>query len=175
MRALTTRQLEVLDYIRAHARREGRPPTMQEIGRALGMKSTAGVHRYVSILVERGHLSRTARESRGIAPARDAARVEPFAPALRVFGSDSTFVVDPSLTRGAEPDRLLLARAAADYADAAIRRGDLLVVERVLAAQLDAGDLVAVRRAAAITAARFRETTDHGVLGRVRAVVRMVS
>ena len=73
-RPLTARQRAVLDSVTAHLRRHGYPPTVREIGQAVGLRSTAGVAWHLDRLVARGHLVRTAGKARTLAlPPEDTA------------------------------------------------------------------------------------------------------
>ena len=149
---------------------------MQEIGRALALRSTGGVHRLVSVLVERGYMTRAPRESRGIAATDVAGRPSAPARTLQVQGAalGETLVVDPRLLGSADLDRCLVAPAGADYAGAAVREGDLLVIERSPASALGANELVAVRRVGSVVARLVDGALEHGVIGRVKAVVRIL-
>jgi repressor LexA len=173
---LTARQREVLEYVRAHSRREGKPPTMQEIGDALALRSKGGVHRLVSVLVERGYMTRAPRESRGIAATHVAGPATAPPPTFPIQGAATgeSLVVDPRLLGAADTDRCLVAPAGADYAGAAVREGDLLVIERCPASALRADELVAVRRAGSVVTRLVEGALEHGVIGRVKAVVRIV-
>jgi repressor LexA len=68
MDALPPRQRELLDFIAAYADQKGVPPTLREIGEALGIRSTNGVSDQVKALIKKGFLERVggARTSRGI-------------------------------------------------------------------------------------------------------------
>lgn len=70
--APTARQQAVLDYVRAFAAREGYPPTIREIAKHFGWKSTQAVTDHLLRLEQRGLLSRPPRRSRGlhVVPAR---------------------------------------------------------------------------------------------------------
>jgi SOS-response transcriptional repressor LexA len=57
-RALTPRQKVVLDFITAYLQREGRSPSVREIGRALGIRSTNGVIDHLVTLERKGYLER---------------------------------------------------------------------------------------------------------------------
>ena len=64
---LTSRQRQVLAWIEAAARREGAPPTVREIGAALGMRSTGSVRTHLAALRRKGYLgSPRARRHRGL-------------------------------------------------------------------------------------------------------------
>ncbi|KPL19724.1 MAG: hypothetical protein AMJ92_01935 [candidate division Zixibacteria bacterium SM23_81] len=63
---LTTRQKQALDFIAESARERGCPPTIREIGDALGISSTNGVRYVLDALVRKGHIRRRPNISRGI-------------------------------------------------------------------------------------------------------------
>lgn len=68
MDPLPPRQRELLDFVAAYTDHKGIPPTLREIGEALGIRSTNGVSDQVKALVKKGFLERVgdARTSRGI-------------------------------------------------------------------------------------------------------------
>ena len=63
---LTQRQRAVLDCIRAALEREARPPTLREIGAAVGIRSTNGVSDHLKALEAKGYIDRTSFRSRGL-------------------------------------------------------------------------------------------------------------
>jgi repressor LexA len=65
-RPLTRRQRAVLDTIDQSVTASGRPPTLREIGRRLGIASTNGVRDHLQALIEKGYLSRDERSARGL-------------------------------------------------------------------------------------------------------------
>lgn len=64
--ALTRRQREVLDVIREFIARNGYSPSLEEIGRQLGLSSVATVHKHVTHLVEKGLVRRVWNQNRSI-------------------------------------------------------------------------------------------------------------
>lgn len=62
----TKRQSECLKFIRAHFARHGRSPKLEEIKLGLGYSSRAGIHRLVTGLIARGHITRASKRMRGI-------------------------------------------------------------------------------------------------------------
>jgi repressor LexA len=66
MEDLTGRQREILDYIRDTVADRGYPPSVREIGDALGLRSPSTVHSHLSSLVRSGHLRRDATKPRAI-------------------------------------------------------------------------------------------------------------
>jgi len=51
---LTKRQREIFDYIRRYLRKYGYPPTVREIGKALGLHSPSTVHAHLAKLEQIG-------------------------------------------------------------------------------------------------------------------------
>ena len=68
MRGLTTRQHQVLDYIRHSIRDRGYPPTLREIGSHMGIRSTNGVNDHLRALEHKGYLTREDMKSRSLRP-----------------------------------------------------------------------------------------------------------
>lgn len=68
MTGLTYRQQLVLDFIRASIAKRGYPPTLREIGRHLGIRSTNGVNDHLRALERKGHLKRDLMQARALRP-----------------------------------------------------------------------------------------------------------
>src|SRR5204862_7545383 len=66
MRALSDRQQRMLQFIRQYMGEHGRPPTVREIGVAVGISSTQVVDYNLRVLERDGHLRRERELSRGI-------------------------------------------------------------------------------------------------------------
>ena len=164
---LTESQTKVYEFIRDAIRRDGRPPTMAEIGRGLGFASTNSVHRLVVALDAKGYLRRRPNEARGlwVTDDDDAAGDAPGVLMLkatdgagrraRPLTSDAAehplprsrrpLAVDPSLLpEDADLDACLGVVAGDDgmLADG-IRKDDVLVVEETEWTHIPNGALVA--------------------------------
>jgi repressor LexA len=63
---LTPRQREVLQIIEAHMRERGYPPSVREIGEAVGLTSPSTVHAHLAALQRRGYLRRDPTKPRAI-------------------------------------------------------------------------------------------------------------
>jgi repressor LexA len=63
---LTKRQKEIFDYIRRYAAKTGYPPTVREIGKAVGLHSSSTVHAHLSNLEKIGLLRRDPTKPRAI-------------------------------------------------------------------------------------------------------------
>src|SRR5207344_349561 len=63
-RELTPRRRKIVEVIDDSVRRNGYPPSMREIGEAVGLASTSSVAYQLSVLEKAGYLSRGARRPR---------------------------------------------------------------------------------------------------------------
>lgn len=81
---LTKRQRAILDYIRTIHTDRGYPPSVREIGEAVGLQSPSSVHAQLATLVERGYLRKDPTRPRAIVVQmdEDGRRVDQ-APAVR--------------------------------------------------------------------------------------------
>ncbi|MCX6391942.1 MAG: transcriptional repressor LexA [Actinobacteria bacterium] len=64
--ALTKRQQEILDVVQEYMEQKGYPPTVREIGEAVGLNSPSTVHAHLKALEESGALTRDATKPRAI-------------------------------------------------------------------------------------------------------------
>ena len=63
---LTKRQKEIFDFIRRYAGKYGYPPTVREIGKAVGLHSSSTVHAHLANLEKSGLLRRDPSKPRAI-------------------------------------------------------------------------------------------------------------
>lgn len=66
MRCLTERQKQVLRVVYRVSEEQGRPPTVREIGKEIGLSSTCTVQRHLEALVRKGYIKREAARARAI-------------------------------------------------------------------------------------------------------------
>ena len=66
MTDLTPRQRQVLEFVDAEVRRRGYPPSVREIGEAVGLSSSSTVHAHLSALQDKGFLTRDPTKPRAI-------------------------------------------------------------------------------------------------------------
>ncbi|MGB1681904.1 MAG: helix-turn-helix domain-containing protein, partial [Acidimicrobiales bacterium] len=64
--SLTTRQREILDCIVEHQNERGYPPSVREIGEAVGLNSPSTVHTHLNTLNRLGYLRRDPTKPRAI-------------------------------------------------------------------------------------------------------------
>ena len=70
--ALTARQRGILEFIEAQMQERGYPPSVREIGEAVGLTSTSTVHAHLSTLQKLGYLRRDPTKPRAIQVRYDA-------------------------------------------------------------------------------------------------------
>jgi repressor LexA len=66
MTDLTARQRQVLEFIDAEVHRRGYPPSVREIGEAVGLSSPSTVHAHLAALQDKGYLRRDPSKPRAI-------------------------------------------------------------------------------------------------------------
>lgn len=65
-RELTGRQRQILEYIRSEIHRRGFPPSVREIGEAVGLSSSSTVHSHLAALEEKGFVRRDPSKPRAL-------------------------------------------------------------------------------------------------------------
>ena len=66
MEKLTPKQNLVLDFIKRSIAKKGYPPTVREIGSALGLSSPATIHAHINSLEEKGYIKKGSSKNRAI-------------------------------------------------------------------------------------------------------------
>ena len=89
MPSLTRRQKEVLDFLRNFIRERGYSPSLEEIGKGLGLSSVATVHKHLAHLRQKGFIRHEPNRKRSIEMAELA----------REWDFQDTFFVDKKLKR----------------------------------------------------------------------------
>ena len=150
---LTARQRQILAVIRRWTDEHGYPPTIREIGAAVGLTSTSSVARQLAILEKLGLLSRDGRSARALdarpGPAFDQASSSTAVPVLGAIAAGSPITAEQHLeeiltlpTSLVGSGELFALHVKGDsMIDAAICDGDIVVVRRQPTA--DNGDIVA--------------------------------
>ena len=178
---LTKRQQEIFDYIKSYSAGHGYPPTVRDIGKAVGLTSSSTVHAHLANLEKLGLLRRDPSKPRAIElldrATRDAraavssaiGRVVPSA-GLPVVGSVAAgqpilaeenieeYVTVPPAAGGEDGDYVLRVRGDS-MIDAGILEGDYVVVRP----QDSAGDgeIIVALVGEEATVKRFFRENDH--------------
>jgi len=159
---LSTRQAEILEFIRRFTRDEGLPPTRAEINHYFGFASPNAAQSHLRALEKKGAIRINPGLARGIVPADDdpelgtgiplIGRVAAGSPILAIENLEKRVLLDASLFRPV-PDYLLRVRGES-MIDVGIHDGDLLAVHRTREALT--GQIVVARLNDEVTVKRFR-------------------
>jgi repressor LexA len=168
---LTKRQQEIFDFIKRYAGKYGYPPTVREIGKAVGLASSSTVHAHLENLEKYGVLRRNPAKPRAIEVMIDRAK--------RAMGSDGAlplvgqvaagqpvlaeenieeYVTVPEIAGGDEGEYVLRV-SGESMRDAGILEGDYVVVRPQDSAQ--DGDIVVALLGEDATVKRFFKESDH--------------
>jgi repressor LexA len=202
MEKVTGRQRRILDFIRETVRARGYPPTVREIGEAVGLTSSSSVHAQLSNLERQGLLRRDPSKPRAmeLSDARGTRPKSVGVPLLGRISAGAPILADENVEEylavpadyATEDDHFALRVSGDSMIGAGILDGDVVVIRRQSAA--DEGDVVAALVAGPAedeaTVKRFhrdgddvvlmpenpayqpRKLEDGGILGRVVAVLR---
>lgn len=66
MSKVSKRQQAILDFIKAEVKKKGYPPSVREIGKAVGLASSSTVHSHLSQLEKKGYIKRDPTKPRAI-------------------------------------------------------------------------------------------------------------
>jgi repressor LexA len=174
---LTKRQQEIFDFIRKYSAKYGYPPTVRDIGKAVGLASSSTVHAHLANLEKIGLLRRDPTKPRAIelfdravGGAVDSVRSIVRPDSLPLLGSVAAgqpilaednieeYVPVPSLAGGGKGDYLLRIRGES-MKDAGIVDDDLVVVHQQDTAQQ--GDIVVALLGEEATVKRYFRESDH--------------
>lgn len=144
---ITRRQATILQFIQNKIHQDGRPPTLREIGRQFGFKSTGTTRGHLKSLVQKGYLRLHPRQARAIETVKPLAfripilgRITAGEPNLALEEAEDFLALDnllPSTTR----DIFALKIQGDSMIDKGIHEGDVAVIQRQRTASV--GDIVA--------------------------------
>ena len=86
--SLTKRQKEIFEYVKTYARDHGYPPTVRDIGKAIGLTSSSTVHAHLANLEKLGLLKRDPTKPRAIEVLVDKAKAVVTPNGLPLVGGD---------------------------------------------------------------------------------------
>src|SRR5580658_3396863 len=169
---LTKRQQEIFDFIRKYSAKYGYPPTVRDIGKAVGLASSSTVHAHLANLEKIGLLRRDPTKPRALELMdRAAAGVRGFVkPGLPLVGQVAAgqpvlaeeniedYVSVPEIAGGDEGEYLLRIRGES-MKNAGILEDDIVVVHRQETAQ--DGEIVVALLGEEATVKRFFREADH--------------
>jgi repressor LexA len=169
---LTKRQQEIFDFIRQYSGRHGYPPTVRDIGKAIGLTSSSTVHAHLANLEKLGLLRRDPTKPRALELLGDAARkVIPGRPSgLPLVGRVAAgspilaeeniedYVEVPQIA-GGEEGEYVLKISGESMKDAGILDGDYVIVHRQETA--NNGEIVVALVGEEATVKRYFRESDH--------------
>ena len=138
---LTKRQKEIFDYIRKYAAKTGYPPTVREIGKAVGLTSSSTVHAHLHNLEKIGLLRRDPTKPRAIELLVEKTKQKLAGRGLPVVGEVAAgepllaeenieeYLELPDMIGGEEGDYILRVKGDS-MKDAGILAGDYVVVKQ---------------------------------------------
>jgi repressor LexA len=199
---LTKRQKEIFDFIRRYAEKTGYPPTVREIGKAVGLHSSSTVHAHLANLEKIGLLRRDPTKPRAIELLLDRAKrtimpggglplVGHVAAGEPILAEENIedYIEIPDVIGGEDGDYVLRVRGES-MKEAGIFEDDYVVVRP--AEEASDGEIVVALLGDEATVKRYFRESDHirlqpenaamepirsaeaSVLGRVIGVVRKV-
>ena len=136
---LTKRQKEIFDYIKRYVRKHGYPPTVREIGKALGLHSPSTVHAHLAKLEASGLLRRDPSKPRAIELMVDKVKraINPGTPLVGNVAAGAPILAEeniedylqvPSVIGGEDDDDYVLRVRGDSMIGAGILEGDYVVV-----------------------------------------------
>ncbi|HZV73773.1 MAG TPA: transcriptional repressor LexA [Conexibacter sp.] len=170
---LTKRQQEIFEFIKRYSARHGYPPTVRDIGKAVGLASSSTVHAHLANLEKVGLLRRDPTKPRAIelldravAGVRDIVRpaglplVGQVAAGQPILAEENVeeYVQTPGIVGGEHGEYLLRVRGES-MKDAGILEGDLVVVSPQDTAH--DGEIVVALVGEEATVKRFFREPDH--------------
>jgi len=166
---LTKRQKEIFDFIRKYAAKYGYPPTVREIGKAVGLHSSSTVHAHLANLEKIGLLRRDPAKPRALELLVGKAKRAVRGPGLPLVGRVAAgqpilaeeqieeYLEVPAVIGGEGGDYIL--RVSGDsMKDAGILEGDYVVVRPAETA--DDGEIVVALLDDEATVKRFFKEKD---------------
>jgi repressor LexA len=161
---LTRRQQEILMFVHRYAESRGYPPSVREIGQAMGLTSSSTVHSHLEALSRKGFLRRDPSKPRALEILRGehaplprtvslpvVGRITAGAPILAEQNIEDYLALPADLLNGSEA--FVLKVRGDSMVEDGILDGDLLIVRRQPTA--NNGDIVVARLGEEATVKRF--------------------
>jgi repressor LexA len=167
---LTQRQQEIFDFVKRYSREHGYPPTVRDIGQAVGLTSSSTVHTHLANLEKLGVLKRDPTKPRAlevlVGKAREAMApgglplVGQVAAGTPVLADENIeeYVAVPGIA-GGEDGEFVLQVKGDSMKDAGILEGDHVIVRRQDTAKN--GEIVVALVGEEATVKRFFREKEH--------------
>ena len=167
--SLTKRQQEIFDFIKRYSAKHGYPPTVRDIGKAIGLTSSSTVHAHLANLEKLGALRRDPTKPRAM-EILDKAKKAVVPAGLPLVGRVAAgqpilaeeniegYVEVPQIAGGDEGEYVLKVQGDS-MKNAGILEGDYVVVHSTETAEN--GDIVVALLEEEATVKRFFKEVDH--------------
>jgi repressor LexA len=167
---LTKRQQEIFDFIKRYSAKNGYPPTVRDIGKAIGLTSSSTVHAHLANLEKIGLLRRDPTKPRAMEILVDKAKKVVAPAGLPLIGRVAAgqpilaeenieeYVEVPQIAGGDEGEYVLRVQGDS-MKNAGILEGDYVVVHTTETAQN--GEIVVALLGEEATVKRFFKEKDH--------------
>jgi repressor LexA len=167
---LTKRQREIFDYVKSYGEQHGYPPTVRDIGKAIGLTSSSTVHAHLANLEKLGMLRRDPTKPRAIEVLVDKAKAAVAPSGLPIVGQVAAgqpvlaeenieeYVPVPQIAGGDEGEFVLRVKGDS-MIGAGIFEGDYVVVRPQETAS--DGEIVVALVEDEATVKRFFKEADH--------------
>lgn len=164
----------ILDYLIEYLKQNTYQPSIREIGKRFGIKSTKTVSEYLQSLADKGYIEREASRSRGVrilgldlegpevVSVPFYGKIAAGQPALSRDHVDSEFGLDPKLV--GLPNAFFLEVLGDSMEGLGILDGDLALVEPIEETEVSNGEIVAARLAGEATVKRYFRRDEEIVL-----------
>ena len=170
---LTKIERRILNYLVDYLRENTYQPSIREIGKRFGIKSTKTVSEHLQSLADKGHIERDASRSRGVKII--GMNLYPQVLSVPLYGTiaaGTPALVRENVAESYEIDRKLVPSADAFFLRVSgdsmegvgIQDGDLVAVEPVDQDEVKAGDIVAARIDGEGTVKRYFEKDGQVIL-----------
>ena len=173
---LTKRQQEIFDFIKKYSAKYGYPPTVRDIGKAVGLASSSTVHAHLANLEKIGLLRRDPSKPRAIelldravGSAMDTVRnvVQPGLPVVGAVAAGQPVLAEENIEEyvqippeiGGEEGEFILRVRGDSMVDAGILEGDHVVVRKQETAA--DGEIIVALVGEEATVKRFFRENDH--------------
>ena len=168
--SLTKRQREIFDFIKSYSARHGYPPTVRDIGKAIGLTSSSTVHAHLANLEKLGLLRRDPTKPRALELLGEAARKVVGPSGLPLVGrvaAGSPILADENIEEyvevpqiaGGDSGEYILRVRGDSMKNAGILDGDFVVVQRQDTATN--GEIVVALVGEEATVKRYFREDDH--------------
>jgi repressor LexA len=166
---LTKRQKEIFEFVKRYSAKHGYPPTVRDIGKAIGLTSSSTVHAHLANLEKLGLLRRDPSKPRAIELLVDKAKaaVTGAVPLVGQVSAGQPVLAEENIEEyvqvpdqaGGETAEFVLRISGESMKDAGILDGDHVVVRRQDTAK--DGDIVVALVGDEATVKRFFKESDH--------------